>query len=237
MGGMAYLIYGDLDEARLTPPSDRSLLDRLLRRKAGVRISDFGRGEKLWEVPAKELQILRKMFRQFVSDRIPSPWPATQVFLDYLAVDVSEIYLRGDHGAEADRPSEWYLQFNYSGCAGLAEVSAELATHWTGIWWEEARKTLEDEVLNPFGFRPSEKKDPSDRAPLFFPLPEGGYAGHWPQTADQPQIEYGGFDVDGAVLEGQEDPEAFLRGLEEALRPLAQEGRCRCQMCMPDAIL
>ena len=86
---------------------------------------------------ASELQPLIARFRKFLAGRMPEPNEASSDTLTYLAIDgIPSLYLRGER--EAGKEPVWYTQFGFSGCAGMAEVSAAVAFHWAAAWVREA---------------------------------------------------------------------------------------------------
>jgi hypothetical protein len=168
--------------------------------------------------------------QRFVRERAPEPWPATRMLQEYLALGHA-VHVRGYRAPEAPA-ARWTVELSYSGCAGMGEVSARVATHWTAIWHAAHRDRIAREYLRPFGFRPD--PDPPPPEPMaFVPAGELGYVEYLsePIEAHGPPSR---FDADAAVLEGQ-DPDRLLAGLDARLGPLMADGRCRCQLCAPAA--
>jgi hypothetical protein len=73
------------------------------------------------------LEPLAARFRAFLAREIPTPHDASTQTLDYLDIKgIPSLYLRGER--EKGGEPEWYVQLGFSGCAGMAEVSAAAAT-------------------------------------------------------------------------------------------------------------
>lgn len=239
MGGQAYLIWGTIDEERLKPVrAERSLLDRLLgrerfRSRSEVELPD---GTKLIELPVGDLEQLTDGFAEFLERRISRPWPATESFFDYLAEDVLSINLRGEQGPDKTAP-DWYVQITFSGCAGMAEVSAALGSHWTEIWFKENTERISERYLEPFGFLSVEDQATTDNPPIFLPVGRLGYAQYNGEVEMDPECPGSRFfELDAAATEALEldGSIARLRELDEKFGPLISDGQCRCQLCAPE---
>lgn len=120
----------------------------------------------------------------------------------------------------------------YSGCAGMAEVSARVAAHWTDVWYRAHRERITREYLAPFGFRPA--PDPAPPTWAFVPAGEHGYAEYVAEGTELGDGTTSRFDLDAAVLEDR-DPRPTLERLERAFGALMADGRCRCQLGDPTA--
>jgi len=245
MGGSAFCIWGQVDEKLLaSAPAKRGLLDRLLRRSpvVGPKVIELPKGSRIIDIPADGLAGLKRDFRVFLTERIPKPWPSTKVFLDYLDLDIVNIYVRGEQ--EQQGPVSWYVQFTFSGCAGTAEVSAELGSHWAETWYRARRDDIESVYLKPFGFVPNESQNDPSIPRAFLPVGELGYAlyaGKAQAISDHFLPEYL-FELDDAMGDttgvaegiGDQDPLSVLKDLEERFAALMADSACRCQLCMPD---
>ena len=239
VGGQAHLIWGNIDEERLKPvPARRSFLDKLLGKPRFQQRceSELPDGTRLIELPAGDLERLPEDFARFLEQCIPAPWLATETFFDYLAEDIISIYLRGEHAPEKPSP-DWYIQITFSGCAGLAEVSAELGSHWSEIWFKENRDRIFERYLEPFGFLPAENQAMPEKRPLFLPVGRLGYAMHVGEVEIDP--EWPGsrlFELDAACTEAFELDGTLSRfqALDDKFGPVMSDGKCRCQLCMPD---
>src|SRR5579859_4725835 len=158
MGGNAFLITGKLTDA-----------------KAGEKpsISDFGSAE-LAGLPIGPLDGLRNDFKHFLKKAIPKPHAATKSFLNYLDIPIN-IYVRSER-KKGSSDFNWYVQFTFSGCAGMAEVSADLGVHWACRWYQENSNRLLKDFFEPFGFVPDSKQDLSFLDVKFIPMDGLGYA-------------------------------------------------------------
>lgn len=240
MGGSAYQIFGALDEHHLEQrPIKKTVIDMLLGRQRYIEPKQFKMGNTtMFEIPAEELAPLKTEFFNFLRKAMPTPWRATTGTFDYLDLDIMTIYMRGD-GIQGAKDIKWYLQLTFSGCAGMAQVSSDVAAHWAEIWFKAERTTIE-ERLERFGFRPEE--NPPDEGPdlLFFPLPESGYAEYSSEQQEMfiKEQEYGfHFSFDSAIEEAEPDQGlALLQRLETDYASLMTDGKCRCQLCSPDFV-
>jgi len=238
VGGNAYMIFGSLDQRHLEQkPVKKTIIDRLLGRQRYVKPKESKMGNTtMFEVPAKELDPLKKEFFTFLQKAMPTPWGATTGTLEYLGLDIMKIYMRGDRAAGSS-DINWYLQLTFSGCAGLAQVSSDVAAHWAEIWYK-AEKNKIQERLRQFGFYPEEHPPDEGPAPLFFPLPEGGYADYSSELQEMyfNEHEYSfHFSFDSAIEEAEPDQGlSILQRLETDYTSLMADGKCRCQLCSPD---
>jgi len=238
MGGSALVIHGTPSADLLTPrAAARSFTDRLLGRQSAVgpKETPLGRDRVLLEIPSTPLRPMADDFRAFVDRAFDHPWPATTAVGEYLAIaNVITTYVRGDrvgHGAPG-----WYVQLTFSGCAGMAETSAAVATHWAEIWYRQHADELASKYFLPFGFTPTGIA-PNGPAPLFAPLGQLGY-GLIEREEPEPDPDdpaSRSFEIDRAVLEtlGEEDLTREWRQLEAAVREIRAAGACLCQFCRP----
>jgi hypothetical protein len=240
MGGSALLIYGTVSDELLQPrQAPRSLLGRLFGGSgaAAPKWRPLGRDRRMMDLPANDLKALGREFHSFVAARFQPPWKATASVLEYFALDVITVYLRGDQEGEA--PPEWYVQLTFSGCAGMADVSSELATHWAERWYEADSERIANTLLRPHGFEPSGRTLGVGSGTLFVPIGAGGYATFSPtprevdDDAERAESRY--FEVDESVLETLDESELpdAMRKLDEELRPLIPPSVCCCQWCSP----
>jgi hypothetical protein len=241
MGGSAYLIWGSLTDERIRDLSKpRGILGRLFRRDAGAgpKWAQFMLDKEIADLPPDDLRDLGPAFRSYLGERLDPPWPATTAVLEYLDIGTVSVYLRGErsHGSSS---ADWYVQLTFSGCAGQAEISAEVATHWAAIWYQERSRHIIAQHLMPFGFIPGSQRDEGEDRPCFVPINDLGYGKY---VGTQFMEEWGEltgsrmFETDASVSELLE-PQGRLpeqRRLDETLGPLMEDGRCRCQMCMPE---
>jgi hypothetical protein len=233
MGGTALLIYGHLSADRLRPrPLPRNWLDRLLgrTRERSPRTVTMGHNRELLEVDAAELEPLVARFREFLAREIPVPHSASAQTLEYLDIKgIPSLYLRAE--SEGGGEPEWYTQVTFSGCAGMAEISALVAAHWAEAWARRELPALEREILTPFGFTPRKEQrfESTDR---FLPMEELGYL-HWLPEEDREEDEVL-FEVDHAVIEAIEGTPDRLTAVSDQYAKLMTDGRCRCQLCAPE---
>ena len=149
-------MWGELEDKRLKPVIVLpSLLDRFFGRKKvkEVKVNEW-QGRKDFEVPVDELQCLSGQCIEFLNIQMPEPWPATRYLIDYFNFATS-VYMRGEQG-KGDQSPKWYLQMGFSGCAGMAQISADLGFHWVDIWYKNNRRQIDREILLPYGFLPKE---------------------------------------------------------------------------------
>lgn len=186
------------------------------------------------EIPAGPLRPLADHFRGFVKEALGDPWPSTQNVLDYLALDVVTIYLRGDRSGDGE--ASWYVQLTFSACAGMADVSAEVGTHWAEIWYRKCADELASKYFLPFGFTP-QSADSTGPAKRFVPLGEMGYAliREDEAAADPDAGESRYFELDYSAREtfGDVDLAREWRDLDDALSDVRAAGACLCQFCAP----
>lgn len=239
MGGSAYLIWGRIDEDTFRAAQPKSgLLRRLLGRgSAEPTISSMGNME-MRHMPSEAFTPVANEFLSFVRETFHSSRPVEQGMLDYLDIGIINMYVRGERRPE-EKEFRDYVQITFSGCAGMAEVSAELAAHWAQIWYERNTAHIDERLLIPRGLTPDPSiQDPPDTR-QFLPLEGLGYALF---TNPDPAImdtEWEGsrlFEFDAAVVdplyeEGKVDE---LREIDERYGPLMADGACLCPLCSPD---
>jgi hypothetical protein len=188
------------------------------------------------DLPTDPLKNLPMAFRDYVIGRCAPPWIATASVLEYLRLDVMSIYVRGD--ASGGSPTEWYVQLTFSGCAGMAEVSSELAVHWAERWYLEKQAEITSKYLKPYGFEPSGLRLPDRSEAIFVPLGAAGYAlfNPTPRPPDEESLESRYFDIDASALEtiSEDERGALMRRLDEDLPQILPAGSCCCQLCAPD---
>jgi hypothetical protein len=226
MGGSAYVIDGRLEREPTIETRRPTWLGRWL---FGDRGTAAGRPAIL-EVDSAPLVPLLHDVRRFVGEKAPEPWPATRMLQEYLAMEHS-VYVRGYRAAEVAE-AKWGVEIAYSGCAGMGEVSARVATHWTAAWMAAHADRIAREYLLPFGFRPDPDQPPPE-AMAFAAVGELGYVEYLPEPE-----EHAGppsrVNLDVAAWEGQ-DAGTLFPALERRLAPLMAGARCRCQLCAPEA--
>lgn len=239
MGGTAFLIRGMLAEHRLEPrPIKRTLMDRIVGRQRfeKPKVIDLGGGRRYMDFPAGGYQILATDFREYLSRRITDPWPATRAVLRYMNDKVMSVHLRGEQAHDRTAP-EFYVQLSFSGCAGTAEISAEVASHWAEIYYREEHERLKKDYLYHLGFAPDDSKIQSSHV-QFLPVGELGYARYMGENAGETDPSWEGsrqFELDAASVDAfyERGSLSLLRDLDTRFGPVMADGECRCQLCMP----
>jgi hypothetical protein len=237
VGGYAAIIKGTVAESALRPrPTRRGLLDRILGREktAGPVEQRASDGAALIELPAEDWLPLAAEFGGFLRRSMPAPWEATRMFLEYLAIPALEVRVRGARGAGAASPV-WTLEFSFSGCAGMAEISAELGSHWVEKWFEREGVRIQAELLSAPGFQAEPLAAPS--SPVFVAFEGLGYARRFD---DAPDPEWEGsrifeFDYSQTEMLEQAGELESLRALDEKFGGVGADGGCRCQLCSPQS--
>jgi hypothetical protein len=241
MGGAGFLIYGHLKEENFVPgPIKRSFFQRLFGKEIpkSIETLDLGEGNQIMALDSRELKPLKKDFINFIKEEIKTPWEATRSVLSYLKLNVMSVDVRGKK--ESEKPeTDWYVQVHFSGCSGMAEVSAALASHWVEIWVNKHFDRLKREYLEPYGFYPQKEKFVAAGEKenlIFFPLTQFGYALYHGQTRDIPPADdFEGpkyFELDGSIDETFADEPESLKAID-SFAPMMKNGKCRCQFCMP----
>lgn len=225
MGGSAFLIWGTADIERF---AKGGFFARFFG--GGVpRETSIGANRYLTELPARSVQALVPEFKSYIRRKVGSPWPATKSILEYLDI-AFRVYARGER--EHDGPTRWYVQLSFGGCAGMAEISSEVAAHWAARWHAEERERIAS-ILTPAGFSPSHHNDAHDDL-TFLPVGEAGYAAFKKEGYSEGDVPPTHFDLDMAAVEGnEENAEALLRSLEASWVEFMSDGRCHCQFCDP----
>jgi hypothetical protein len=230
MGGNAIIIDGNIDLERATRPG---LLGRLfgVKRVADSAISDRG----LVDLPAKGFRFLGENFREYVHATFPSPWPSTKCIMDYLGMGI-RVYVRGERRGGADLA--WYAQVTFSGCAGQAQTSSDLATHWATRWYQDKSESLRRDLVHR-GFTPRGLRADVADPIAFLPIGGLGYAEYSAgvDSFSESDGEQTHFAIDESARETFLDTAAadeFLVALESQFGDLMADGHCRCQLCSPD---
>jgi hypothetical protein len=232
MGGSAYLIHGTVAERLLAPrPLPRTWVDKLLlRTRIAAPQENGGTKQRRVSVEAPELAALIQLFHAWLAPRLRGSSPASLQMKRYLAGVPGEAFLRAS--AKAGEPLGWYVQLSFSGCAGMAEVSAAVASHWVHLWLLEQLSSVAQTLLVPFGFTPAED------APASQALDERFLAtayGHASLLAEPDPGDDGGprlVEIDTSVLEASDEKAlATMRAAEAAWAQEMKEKGCRCVLC------
>lgn len=214
-----------------------SLLGRMFGMGSTGNGSTRGTGDRAnREEPIGDLgEKIRKSLRKFLQERIREPWAASKTAFSF--IDMSHnTYVRAEDPVDG-KVSAWYVQIMFSGCSGMAEVSAELASHWASIWFVEQRDEIVREFLAPFGFEANSEKDPWMDDLRFLPVGELGYAKFIPQGEINESVgKAPRFEIDCSMSESfsESELEKFLAELDSKFADYFSDGRCCCQICSPD---
>lgn len=234
VGGQVAIISGTLAQRALQPkPARRGVLDRIIGRTRMVAPSERRApdGSAWIELPPDDWLPLAAAFGAFLRRAMPAPWEASRMFLEYLDLPALEVRVNGARGAGAQEPV-WTLEFSFSGCAGMAEVSAELGAHWVEKWFEKEGARIQAELLSGAGF----EAQPAELAtPVFVPFEGLGYGRRFDEEPDAQSEGSRIFEFDYSVSEvlGHEGKLASLQALDAKFGSVGADGKCRCQLCSP----
>lgn len=241
MGGYAYVIPGQLTSERVAeaerpvqppPPSLwQQLFGSPLASVEARRVVDLHNGDRLIEIPSAPLDAsLAHDLRTWLDGRMPQPSRATSVVLEYLSGVPPTVYVRGLQPAGAHEP-EYYVQVTFSGCAGQAEISARVVSHWAAAWYADERDRIASEHFAPFGFVPATDAEGEDERMVFLPAGDLGYLEYTvPEARDEGQSA---FEIDQAVVEAYEGSPLLTR-LDDMFKGYMRDATCRCQLCDPE---
>jgi hypothetical protein len=187
---------------------------------------------------AKFLEPLRQKslhdFRRWLDQAAPHPWEATTRFIaGYLSpriIGPSQVSVQPE--GKLTKTEVWSVSICLSGCAGMANVSSLLASHWMDLWFLRNPDRIARELLLPVGLTLGKNLPERMLGLTFVPTPCGYamfYNGEKDETGMSPFLA-----VDGAELEGREDAEEVHVLLNTRFVGLMRDGKCRCQLCMPD---
>lgn len=231
MGGSAFLIYGDIDskllEKRETKPT---FIQRIFGIKKYVSPKETPLGNNLTIIDINQpcFDKLIDMFQEFLNRFISQPHSATGQFIEYLKIKTMSIFFRGEKTLDK---TEWYVQFNFSGCAGMGEISAELGSHWVDKWLKIEKYSLLD-FFNQNGFHISDNQPENDDS-AFIPFEKYGYAKI--QNSVITDEEYEGsqyFEFDQSVLEGLDNSDfRKMKNLDQQYKNYYDLKKCCCQIC------
>jgi hypothetical protein len=228
MGGAAAIIKGIAEPRLLEPkPAKRSLLDRLLGRTKLVGPSEvaIGDGRTMIDLSAEEFRGLATDFVDFLHRSIQEPWDSTHRFFDYFSINTLSVYVRGER-ASAAAQTAWYLQFSFSGCAGMAETSAELGSHWVEQWFQKEGDKIQADFLDGAGFQ-RESGDGQHAGLVFVPFEGLGYGR---RAEGDPLFEFDYSMVEPLEASGKAEE---LKDIDNRFGNLGGDGKCLCQLCSP----
>ena len=241
MGGAAYLIPGHLaqqliPDAPLPAPATVPLWRRLLGaaavsvpRRSHMVVSS--NGDRHFEIlPGSLEQDLAVDFKKWLLEELGALSRASTVVVEYLKYGGPSIYVRGLQRSTDSKPSFW-IQVSFSGCAGEAQVSADVAAHWATCWYRARRDDIRDAYLLPFGFTPEPYEDLADADPPFLPA---GNLGYFEFTSQESRERYRMpmFVMDHSLEEAFAGQPCLDR-LEDRFGPFLTNAKCRCQLCEP----
>lgn len=236
MGGSAILVFGNVDLPLLkNRPVEQSVFQKLLGIKKHASLKETRINDQLTivEIENRPLHGLRDDFKKYILRTIPRPHSASGQIIAYLNMKTMTIYLRANKSPEK---TDWHVQFSFSGCAGMAETSAELCAHWIEIWLQEERDLISDTLFKN-GFQVHDQKD-SPSGYCFIPFEKYGYG----RILRKDEI-YGGEDYEGSrylafdqgSLESIPDKElSGMKELDHKYQKYIIENKCRCQICEPN---
>jgi hypothetical protein len=224
MGGSAHNFPVEVDEAisQPVPPQPET--------------GDFAPPVKL-NLP-KLTRALQKDFLNWLKRKLRHPTESSKAALQYLRRIPFDVAVEAHPRIPADQPRH-YVSFSFPGCAGNAEVSARVASHWARLWYATERTRIAEEILirHKTNAAPRNATDDSDDF-LFVPAGDWGYAAYEPEYTEDDELRDDPsnqrFQLDVAYVEG-DHPAALqvLRQIEELFTPQMQAGRCFCQLCDP----
>lgn len=238
MGGTGYIIpvenREDLLEQAFHPRP--SFLQKLRGKSPRPASSD----DDLIDLPHAGVEPpLLRSFRTFIQQKMTPPWDSTKTIFSYLKLVGPKLYVRADR-AKNTNVRRSYIDVCFSGCGGMAEVSAEVAWHWARIWHGDRRQEIQ-ELLGRCGFAP--RVPTPDEAELdtlaFLPFGFFGYAKfitdqqhtEWTKMAgpDDPMHR---FEVDGSAEETDMSTiDVALAMADEQYASKIRTHGCHCQLC------
>lgn len=257
MGGCAFIVTGQVETDRLID-YQKTNIDPKAEKKHGRKLCTEAADKDFFtaDIGALESRLI-KDFIQYLKANFINPWPATEVMMSYLDNEMLSVYLRRDR---CNSPNYiWYFQFTASGCAGLAEASAIVASHWFEHWYRDNQARLEKELFNAVGFT-ADRAVYDEKPPDCIPMGEFGYGLYTAETGiylsahDNNEVEKEGFDDDNYDDDEQilvpchfdVDGGFFIEGanlfanreniekVDAVVVANFQPGICYCQLCQPD---
>jgi len=236
MGGTAYLVYGNIDPVLLEKREIKpTFLQKIFGKKNFIQPKEMKVDDNrtIIDINQPELNNLVDLFQGFIKKTLPKYNSATQQFIEYLDIKIMSIFIRGERFKDK---TEWYIQFGFSGCAGMAEVSAELGSHWVNKWIAIEKNNL----LNIFaknGFQMFDNQNSNDES-YFIPFEKYGYAKI--QNTEIMDEEYEGskyFEFDQSCLEGlDENDYSKMKNLDKNYKKYYDSKKCCCQICNPEFV-
>jgi hypothetical protein len=188
-------------------------------------------GDRLFDIsPGRLGDALVVDLRAWLNARLPKPSAGTSIVLEYIKDIEPTVYVRGLQPRGAQNP-EFYVQITFSGCAGQADTSARVASHWTSFWYEAQKDRIVSAHLAPFGFTPGTHERSEEEEMILLPAGKYGYLEY---TVAGPGDSFeSAFDLDASIVDAY-DGDPVLDRLDAAFGRYMTEARCRCQICEPD---
>ena len=181
--------------------------------------------------PPKALKRFHETFGTFVHS-FGQPWDATKHILDYISYAATVGWRKEPFG---DGEAKWDGYIGLSGCAGMAQTSAYVTSHWIHLWATQRPDELPS-IFSDFGFGDAEVHD-DDEPFTYFPTTSHGYAYYWAdaESASSDDDPWAGkFDIDAGAYDHLDDGGRYLsQRLESNAGALMSDGQCRCQLCDP----
>lgn len=218
MGGAAFIVYGK----RITPEKKDSFLKKILGKKED--------SEKVSESVVRELQ---SSLVEYIETSIKVKSISTIAVINYIK-EIRNIscYIRKTENRE-------YFQMGYSGCAGMTEVSAEVAVHWAEKWFTYKKDKIEEIIKNE-GFLISSECESHEA--YFVPAGEAGYALSVLNIDSKKAYAPGNifltdiFEVDNYVYEimPEEKYVEMMKEINLKYRDAVINKKCLCDICISE---
>lgn len=158
--------------------------------------------------------------------RLEPPSESSAIVLRYLSDIPVRISLRGLRGKSEPDFSHW-IQFSFSGCAGMAQTSASVSAHWADCWYRQEHAAISDRILRPAGITNRPPGNDETAYPLFMPAGSLGYIACEVLDDAERRLECA---VDESLALAHDGDERLDR-LDALAAPLMADRRCRCQLC------
>lgn len=180
-------------------------------------------------------RVLQALFPHF-GEVFEEPWEATLALMHYLQIPVCTPFFAASGG-------QTVFGLNFSGCAGNAEVSAQVAAHFFDVWIGRNHQLVKDLLYENSGFlldRPFKSEVPGFGP--FFPT-RAGYGLLYSTSASLDQYDdeedpwqVPRLEIDVSVIEAYDDEELSLISsvLNEQMSSLPDNPPCMCQLCSPE---
>lgn len=214
MGGAAYIIYGEYK----AEDEKNGIINLFFRKKS--------KKEQTEDMICNELKI---NFIEFLEDIVKSN--SSQVIKNYIRE-------KGIIKCKIEKKEKDYISIYFSGCAGMTQVSANVASHWADYWYTN-KKEIIGEILKKYNFKISGVTENVSDKNIFVPAEDAGYAeliieeGQEKEYLDSFIFETAIFETDEAYLETSDEKE-FLklnRELNQKYGKILKNRKCLCEVC------